>query len=156
MNKHTKLTDLLNEVNYVRVKNPKAINSNDVIQQVKALAQKGVRSKDVQPQFMFHGPNDLMDQLMGTFQKVKNRVYFDIDSQKRESVVNESPRNNQAILDMASQFQKIIKTVDDQRVRGYSDKLALAFASMIQSLATGEAVMGDVFNNLKKINGVGW
>lgn len=93
--KPVKLTDLLegkaqvNEANYVKIKNPKAIDSADVVKQVKAFAEKGIRSKDIQPQFMFTAPKSLLDKLMGKFQKAKSKVYFDIDRQNRESAVNE-------------------------------------------------------------------
>lgn len=69
---------------HIKVNKPSEIKSKSVISQIEKLAKRGVRSKEIGLQMGFAGDSKLATD---TFQKVKNRVYFDLD--KRESVVSE-------------------------------------------------------------------
>lgn len=65
----------------IQVDTPNQIVSKKIASQIMALAKKGVRSKEIGLELGFTGNTKLATD---TFQKVKNRIYFDLD--KRESV----------------------------------------------------------------------
>ncbi len=68
----------------IHVETPKEITSKNVVNQITALAKKGVRSYEIGLNMGFIGNNKAA---VDAFQKVKNKVYFDLH--KNESV-NES------------------------------------------------------------------
>ena len=68
----------------IHVDTPTQIVSKSVAAQIMALAKKGIPSKEIGLEMGFVGNTKLA---ADTFQKVKNRIYFDLD--KRESVVTE-------------------------------------------------------------------
>ncbi len=68
----------------IHVETPKEITSKNVVNQITALAKKGVRSSEIGLNMGFIGNNKAA---VDAFQKVKNKVYFDLH--KNESV-NES------------------------------------------------------------------
>ena len=68
----------------IHVETPREIVSKDVAKQIITLAKKGVRSNEIGLNMGFIGNNNAA---VDAFQKVKNKIYFDLD--KNESV-NES------------------------------------------------------------------
>ena len=79
---------------HIKVNKPSEIKSKSVISQIEKLAKRGVRSKEIGLQMGFAGDSKLATD---TFQKVKNRVYFDLD--KRESV-NEAKSQDPTLKEM--------------------------------------------------------
>ena len=65
----------------IHVDTPTQVVSKSIAAQIRALAKKGVRSKEIGLEMGFTGNTKLA---ADTFQKVKNRIYFELD--KRESV----------------------------------------------------------------------
>jgi hypothetical protein len=61
----------------IHVETPKEITSKNVVNQITALAKKGVRSSEIGLNMGFIGNNNAA---VNTFQKVKNKVYFDLDT----------------------------------------------------------------------------
>jgi hypothetical protein len=68
----------------IHVDTPTQVVSKPVAAQIMALAKKGIRSKEIGLEMGFTGNAKLA---ADTFQKVKSRIYFELD--KRESVVTE-------------------------------------------------------------------
>lgn len=68
----------------IHVDTPTQVVSKPIAAQIMALAKKGVRSKEIGLEMGFTGNAKLA---ADTFQKVKSRIYFELD--KRESVVTE-------------------------------------------------------------------
>jgi hypothetical protein len=69
----------------IHVDTPTQVVSKPVAAQIMALAKKGVRSKDIGLEMGFVGNAKLA---ADTFQKVKNKIYFELD--KRNESVNEA------------------------------------------------------------------
>jgi hypothetical protein len=89
----SKLKTTLESVNeqkskyYVEIDSPREVDSKRVKGEIKSFMKKGARSVDIglRMNFLTTDPKDMMNK----FQKVKNRVYFENDPMRFESVVNE-------------------------------------------------------------------
>jgi hypothetical protein len=82
----------------IHVETPKEIVSKDVAKQIIALAKKGVRSNEIGLNMHFVGDEKAA---VNAFQKVKNKIYFDLDT--NESV------NEATEADIISQIKDIAK-----------------------------------------------
>jgi hypothetical protein len=71
----------------IHVETPKEIVSKSVASQIMALAKKGVRSNEIGLNMHFVGDEKAA---VGAFQKVKNKIYFDLDT--NESIVTEGKK----------------------------------------------------------------
>jgi hypothetical protein len=69
----------------IKIDKPSDIKSTKVKKQIETLAKKGIRSKEIGLSTGFVGDSKSAN---GEFQKVKNRIYFDLD--KRNESVNET------------------------------------------------------------------
>jgi hypothetical protein len=67
----------LNEVHMIKIDNPKQITSSKVKNQIKTLATKGVRAKDIRLSMTF--VSDDMQSINNKFKVLKNKVYFELD-----------------------------------------------------------------------------
>ena len=72
----------------IKVDKPSDIKSTKVKKEIETLAKKGIRSKEIGLSTGFVGDSKSAN---GEFQKVKNRIYFDLD--KRNESVNEAKGN---------------------------------------------------------------
>jgi hypothetical protein len=88
----------------IHVETPKEIVSKDVVKQITALAKKGVRSYEIGLNMGFIGNNKAA---VDAFQKVKNKIYFDLDT--REGV-------NEALDPKAEKFLDAIQ-VNDRSIK---------------------------------------
>lgn len=64
----------------IEVNNPRQVNSARVYNQVKELAEIGIRSKDINLLLHFCCSDDLLDTILNDFRKLKNKVYFELDN----------------------------------------------------------------------------
>jgi hypothetical protein len=88
----------------IHVETPKEIISKDVAKQITALAKKGVRSYEIGLNMGFVGNQKAA---VDAFQKVKNKIYFDLDT--REGV-------NEALDPKAEKFLDAIQ-VNDRSIK---------------------------------------
>jgi len=91
----------------IHVDTPTQVVSKPVAAQIMALAKKGIRSNEIGLEMGFTGNTKLA---VDTFQKVKNRIYFELD--KRESVVTEGKHDSdldkvEAAVKNASSFMGV-------------------------------------------------
>jgi len=91
----------------IHVDTPTQVVSKPVAAQIMALAKKGIRSNEIGLEMGFTGNTKLA---VDAFQKVKNRIYFELD--KRESVVTEGKHDSdldkvEAAVKNASSFMGV-------------------------------------------------
>jgi len=88
----------------IHVETPKEIVSKDVAKQITALAKKGVRSYEIGLNMGFVGNQKAA---VDSFQKVKNKIYFDLDT--REGVNESLDPKAQKFLDAIQVNDRSIK-----------------------------------------------
>jgi uncharacterized membrane-anchored protein YhcB (DUF1043 family) len=66
----------------IDINNPKQVNSKKVYNQVLKFAKDNVRSKDINIIMHFVCNDELFDEIVNDFRKVKNKVYFLLDERK--------------------------------------------------------------------------
>ena len=64
----------------IEINNPRQVNSARVFNQVKELAEIGIRSRDINLLLHFFCPNDVLNTILNDFRKLKNKVYFELDN----------------------------------------------------------------------------
>jgi len=113
----------------IHVDTPTQVVSKPVAAQIMALAKKGVRSKDIGLEMGFVGNAKLA---ADTFQKVKNKIYFELD--KRNESVNEGAHG------MATKILQSVVNGDSSRAEGtkMSKELAQHYIDWIRTSPFGK------------------
>lgn len=64
---------------YIYIDSPLAVNNQKVIDDIKCLAERNIRSKSIILACTFVAPNDILEKIFNKFQQIKNNVYFNLN-----------------------------------------------------------------------------
>jgi hypothetical protein len=94
----------------IHVDTPTQVISKPVAAQIMALAKKGVRSKDIGLEMGFVGNAKLA---ADTFQKVKNKIYFELGKKFEAVNVNTNPSDNEVITKLKEMAMGDLERIED-------------------------------------------
>jgi len=118
----------------IHVDTPTQVVSKPVAAQIMALAKKGVRASEIGLEMGFVGNAKLA---ADTFQKVKNKIYFELD--KRNESVNEAMGNDKSMLALVD--------ILSNSMEHYSTESEFAtVASKIAGFGKLKSLFKDVYN----------
>jgi hypothetical protein len=118
----------------IHVDTPTQVVSKPIAAQIMALAKKGVRASEIGLEMGFVGNAKLA---ADTFQKVKNKIYFELD--KRNESVNEAMGNDKSMLALVDMLSNSMEH--------YSTESEFAtVASKIAGFGKLKSLFKDVYN----------
>ena len=118
----------------IHVDTPTQVVSKPVAAQIMALAKKGVRASEIGLEMGFVGNAKLA---ADTFQKVKNKIYFELD--KRNESINEAMGNDKSMLALVDMLSNSMEH--------YSTESEFAtVASKIAGFGKLKSLFKDVYN----------
>jgi hypothetical protein len=127
---------------FIHVGTPKEIVSKDVAKQIITLAKKGVRSNEIGLNMHFVGNEKAA---VDAFQKVKNKIYFELDTNEN---VNPDEINSSIIpAALKVRFERALELIQGKEL-SYNQKIKL-LAMVIDSLGVDKAELSKISSKIK-------